>query len=167
MSDEATVAAEAKVPPKLIRGRMPVAIVSIVKGLLESGEDFNDSSLATLFATTSGKIHDVRKNRCFGYVDAGMPLSEDQITQAKEWLTKHPAGAESNEVAQITNLIDQQPAATPEQVESFNTARDGSRKPRKKKEAAEGEVSTVQTPVEVDENADEGADETDVDDLLS
>lgn len=86
-----TAAAPAKREPVLaniIRGRMPVAVVFIVR----FGDNKNEASkdLATKFGTTIGKIEDVKKNRNFGYVKHDYKPTQAQKDEAIAWLQRHP-----------------------------------------------------------------------------
>jgi hypothetical protein len=63
----ATPAKVAAPPKEIIRGRMPVAVVYLVRHGSKAGE--GTKAKADLFGTTVGKVDDIVKNRNFAYVN--------------------------------------------------------------------------------------------------
>lgn len=105
---------------EIIRGRMPVAVVAMVR--FGSLKDSSTKEKAEAFGTTVGKIDDIVKNRNFAYVTADFVPTEQQKADAIAWLERHPEGAQ--------DLIDQVkagPTATEEQAAAFEAARAAAR----------------------------------------
>ena len=63
----------------IARGRMHAALVYAIK--FQSGEA-KDGEIARKFATTPGKVNDVRKDRNFKYVTDGLSFTAAEITEA-------------------------------------------------------------------------------------
>lgn len=122
--------------PDIIQGRMPVAVVHLMRfGSNKSGVT---KELATKFGTTVGKVDDVKKNRNFAYVTEAVAFTDEQIAEGVEWLKRHPKYDESGVDALVTEL-DQYVRATPEQIAAFEAARTAARgQPTKTKD---GEVA--------------------------
>jgi hypothetical protein len=80
--DQTTVAPAA---PKveIVRGRMPVAVVAMIR-FKEIG--VGTSALAAKYRTTIGKIDDILKGRNFGYISENFQPSEAQVADAKVYL---------------------------------------------------------------------------------
>ena len=180
-TNTAAVAAE-KSFQVIIRGRMPIAAVALAKSLT-AVEGNSDTVLAAKFNTTTGKIHDIRTGRCFGYIDSEFKPTAEQVTEAKSWLSRHKDGAESDVVKSLVDQLDKMEVATAEEAAAFLAKRAGARKteikldeagnpipkaPRAKKEkkpkadkagAADAAAASAATAA--------GADDTNVDDLLN
>ena len=85
-------ATETKAAPReIIRGRMPVAIVALVRFGSMKGDAVK--AKAEAFGTTIGKIDDIVKNRNFAYVTEDFRPTEQQKADGIEWLKRHPVGA--------------------------------------------------------------------------
>jgi hypothetical protein len=84
---EGSEVVEAVEVPKveIIRGRMPVAVVAMIR--FQEAETAT-AACAAKYRTTVGKVDDIKKNRNFGYIDAGFQPSEDQKLKAAEYLTQ-------------------------------------------------------------------------------
>lgn len=122
--------------PDIIQGRMPVAVVHLLRFGSNKGGATKD--LASKFGTTVGKVDDVKKNRNFAYVTEDVAFTDDQIAEGVEWLKRHPKYDEAGVDALVTEL-DQYARATPEQVAAFEAARTAARgQPTKTKD---GEVA--------------------------
>lgn len=122
--------------PDIIQGRMPVAVVH----LLRFGANKNDATkdLAVKFGTTVGKVDDVKKSRNFAYVAEGTAFSDEQIAEGIEWLKRHPKYDEAN-VDELVIELDAYARATAEEEAAFGAARTAARgQPTKTKE---GEVA--------------------------
>ena len=118
------VAAVAKTPVEIIRGRMPVAIVYLAR----CGNMKADSTKvkADKFGTTVGKIDDIAKNRNFAYVTETFRPTDEQKKQGFDWLKRHPSYDAQN-VDTLVNELDAIPVATPEEAAAFEAARAGAR----------------------------------------
>lgn len=105
---------------EIIRGRMPVAVVY----LLRFGEQCVQSTKvkAEKFGTTVGKVDDVAKGRNFGYVTDTYKPTADQKAQARAWLERHPTGA-----AEILAELDALPEANEAEAAEFEAARTAAR----------------------------------------
>lgn len=122
--------------PDIIQGRMPVAVVH----LLRFGSNKADATkdLAVKFGTTVGKVDDVKKSRNFAYVVADTAFSDAQIAEGVEWLKRHPKYDEAN-VDELVIELDAYIRATAEEEAAFSAARTAARgQPTKTKE---GEVA--------------------------
>lgn len=130
MSEE--IKTEVKTAAEIIRGRMPVAVVFLVR----FGDNRNASTkdLAAMFGTTVGKIDDIKKNRNFEYVKADFAPTAEQKAQAIEWLQRHPK-FNDGAVDKLINELEAIPEATPEQAAAFGEA----------KAAARGQDATTKT----------------------
>jgi len=118
--------------PTIIQGRMPVAVVH----LLRFGENKNEATkaLATKFGTTVGKVDDVKKNRNFAYVVADTKFTDEQIAEGVEWLKRHP-DYDAQNVDNLVMELDAYTRGTAEEIAAFATARTAARgQPVKTKE---------------------------------
>ena len=122
--------------PNIIQGRMPVAVVHLLR--------FGDSKggatkeLAVKFGTTVGKVDDVKKNRNFAYVVEDTRFTQAQIDEGCEWLKRHPKYDESGADALVVEL-EGYTVATDEEAKAFEAARTAARgQPTKTKD---GEVA--------------------------
>lgn len=108
------------VPAEIIRGRMPVAVVFLVR----FGDQRNGTTkeLATLFGTTVGKIDDLKKNRNFTYVKSDFAPTAEQKAEGIAWLQRHPK-FNDGAVDKLINELEAIPAATAEQVAAFAAAK--------------------------------------------
>jgi len=86
MSENENTAAEAAPAPAgpapgIARGRMHAALVYAIK--FNSGEA-KDGEIARKFATTPGKVNDIRKDRNFKYVVEDLAFTAAEIQEAKD-----------------------------------------------------------------------------------
>jgi hypothetical protein len=130
----------------IARGRMHAALVYAIK--FNSGEA-KDGEIARKFATTPGKVNDIRKSRNFKYVTEDMAFTAAEIAEAVERITAS-VNAENSTVADedrevviedATSAINSVPTTDGESV--LSTARKADRKPRGKsaEDAEESEES--------------------------
>ena len=122
--------------PNIIQGRMPVAVVHLLRfGNSKGGAT---KELAEKFGTTVGKVDDVKKNRNFAYVVEATRFTDEQIAEGIEWLRRHPKYDDKN-VDDLVNELETYTRATPEESEAFAKARTEARgQPTKTKD---GEVA--------------------------
>lgn len=122
--------------PNIIQGRMPVAVVHLLRfGNSKGGAT---KELAVKFGTTVGKVDDVKKNRNFAYVVEETRFTQAQIDEGCEWLKRHPKYDESGADALVVEL-EGYAVATDEEAKAFEAARTAARgQPTKTKE---GEVA--------------------------
>jgi hypothetical protein len=115
---------ETKEAPEIIRGRMPVAVVYMVR----YGNMKNESTKAKAdkFGTTVGKIDDIVKGRNFAYVTEAFRPTQEQKDQALEWFKRHPNYDQQN-VDTLVNELEAIPLATPEEAAAFEAARSAAR----------------------------------------
>lgn len=110
-----------KAPPKeIIRGRMPVAVVALVR--FGSMKDGATKAIADAFGTTVGKIDDIKKNRNFAYVTAEFKPTAQQKADGIAWLERHPTGAQA-----LIDELKALPEATDEEAAAFEAVRSASR----------------------------------------
>ncbi len=122
--------------PNIIQGRMPVAVVHLLRfGNSKGGAT---KELAVKFGTTVGKVDDVKKNRNFAYVVEDTRFTQAQIDEGCEWLKRHPKYDESGADALVVEL-EGYAVASDEEAKAFEAARTAARgQPTKTKE---GEVA--------------------------
>ena len=122
--------------PNIIQGRMPVAVVHLLRfGNSKGGAT---KELAVKFGTTVGKVDDVKKNRNFAYVVEDTRFTQAQIDEGCEWLKRHPKYDESGADALVVEL-EGYAVATDEEAKAFEAARTAARgQPTKTKD---GEVA--------------------------
>ena len=118
--------------PNIIQGRMPVAVVHLLRfGNSKGGAT---KELAVKFGTTVGKVDDVKKNRNFAYVVEETRFTQAQIDEGCEWLKRHPKYDESGADALVVEL-EGYTIATDEEAKAFEAARTAARgQPTKTKE---------------------------------
>ena len=122
--------------PNIIQGRMPVAVVHLLRFGNSKGGATKD--LAAKFGTTVGKVDDVKKNRNFAYVVEETRFTQAQIDEGCEWLKRHPKYDESGADALVVEL-EGYTVATDEEAKAFEAARTAARgQPTKTKD---GEVA--------------------------
>ena len=129
--------------PNIIQGRMPVAVVHLMRFGSNKGGATKD--LAVKFGTTVGKVDDVKKNRNFAYVVEDTKFTRAQIDEGIEWLKRHPKYDEAGADALVVEL-DNYKVASEEESKAFEAARTAARgQPTKTKdgEVANGVVATV------------------------
>ena len=122
--------------PNIIQGRMPVAVVHLMRFGSNKGGATKD--LAVKFGTTVGKVDDVKKNRNFAYVVEDTKFTRAQIDEGIEWLKRHPKYDEAGADALVVEL-DNYKVASEEESKAFEAARTAARgQPTKTKD---GEVA--------------------------
>lgn len=122
--------------PNIIQGRMPVAVVHLMRFGNNKGGATKD--LAAKFGTTVGKVDDVKKSRNFAYVVEDTKFTQAQIDEGCEWLKRHPKYDDSGADDLVVELEGYTPG-TAEETAAFETARTAARgQPVKTKE---GEVA--------------------------
>ncbi len=119
---------------EIIRGRMPLAIVAMIKF---SEPDLSDGACAAKYRTTNGKVSDIRKDRNFGYITDKFVPSADDIAKAVEY-------AGNLEDKTVGVALGAMKPATEEQAAEFAASRKATRKTTKKAtpaaEVTEGEL---------------------------
>ena len=122
--------------PNIIQGRMPVAVVHLLRfGNSKGGAT---KELAVKFGTTVGKVDDVKKNRNFAYVVEETRFTQAQIDEGCEWLKRHPKYDEAGADALVVEL-EGYTVATDEEAKAFEATRTAARgQPTKTKD---GEVA--------------------------
>jgi len=122
--------------PNIIQGRMPVAVVHLLRFGSNKGGATKD--LAAKFGTTVGKVDDVKKSRNFAYVVETTKFTEAQIAEGVEWLKRHPKYDEAGVDALVVELEGYE-VASAEDAAAFEAARTAARgQPTKTKD---GEVA--------------------------
>ena len=125
----------------IARGRMHAALVFAIK--FNSGEA-KDGEIARKFATTPGKVNDIRKDRNFKYVVADMAFTAAEIQEAKDrFAASVNADNSTVDADQVDTLIEDANTAlddvpTTGGDSQLATARKANRKPRGK--SADGEA---------------------------
>ena len=122
--------------PNIIQGRMPVAMVHLLR--VGNSKGGATKELAVKFGTTVGKVDDVKKNRNFAYVVEDTRFTQAQIDEGLEWLQRHPKYDESDVDALVVEL-ESYTVATDEEAKAFEAARTAARgQPTKTKD---GEIA--------------------------
>lgn len=120
-AENASQEAPKAAPKEIIRGRMPVAIVHLVR--FGSMKDQPTKAKADAFGTTVGKVDDIVKNRNFAYVTADFRPTEQQKADGLAWLERHPNGKPEALVAELEAVE----VATAEQAAAFEALRAANR----------------------------------------
>lgn len=122
--------------PNIIQGRMPVAVVHLMR--FGNNKGGATKELATKFGTTVGKVDDVKKSRNFAYVVEGTKFTQAQIDEGCEWLKRHPKYDEAGADDLVVELSGYE-VGSAEETAAFEAARTAARgQPTKTKE---GEVA--------------------------
>lgn len=122
--------------PNIIQGRMPVAVVHLMR--FGNNKGGATKELATKFGTTVGKVDDVKKSRNFAYVVEGTKFTQAQIDEGCEWLKRHPKYDESGADDLVVEL-EAYEVGSAEETAAFEAARTAARgQPTKTKD---GEVA--------------------------
>lgn len=108
----------------IIRGRMPIAVVALVR--FGNEKDKANKELATLFGTTVGKIDDIKKNRNFAYVTKDYKPSQADKDAAMAWLKRHPDYDKSG-IDRVVTELDAWPVASAEETAAFEQVRTAAR----------------------------------------
>lgn len=116
---------------EIIRGRMPVAVVAMIRFKCAG---MGTSAIAAKYRTTIGKVDDILKGRNFGYVVESFVPSEQQIADAKVYL-EQLTGENATETLAILEAMGQ----AEDGGAAFEEARKASRKSSKKPEDAPAE----------------------------
>lgn len=127
----------------IVRGRLPLIFVHAIRfdKVLNA---MSNKDLATKFATSVGKVFDIKKGRNFGYVNEGFKPSAEDVTSAEAWIAQ--VGAQnakgltaSGDATLMQSTLDQYKAAglaTAEEVAAFASARTATRKVAEKADGA-------------------------------
>lgn len=110
--------------PNIIQGRMPVAVVHLVRFGNNKGGSTKDN--AAKFGTTVGKIDDIKKNRNFAYVTEDVKFTQAQIDEGVAWLKRHPDYDKADVDALVVEL-EGYPIASDEEAKAFDAARTAAR----------------------------------------
>lgn len=106
--------------PNIIRGRMPIAVVFMVRfGDQKGGET---KALADLFGTTVGKITDIKKKSTFAYLPENFKPTQAQKDEGIAWLQKH-VGFKEGKVDVLINELEGMKVATAEEAASYEAIR--------------------------------------------
>lgn len=145
----------------IARGRMHAALVSAIK--FHSGEA-KDGEIARKFATTPGKVNDIRKDRNFKYVTADMAFTAAEVQEAKDRFAAS-VNADNSTVAEdqrsvvIEDANTALDAVTATEGESqLANARKADRKPRGKSGDAEPDDAAEPEAAAVDAAGDDDLD---------
>lgn len=128
----------------IVRGRLPLIFVHAIR-FDEVISKMSNKDGAAKFATSVGKVFDIKKGRNFGYVDANFKPTAEDVAAAEGWIAQ--VGAENakglkavGDTTVMTQVLDQYKArglATAEEAAAFSAARTSTRKPAEKKEGGE------------------------------
>lgn len=121
----------------IVRGRLPLLFVHAIRfdPVLNA---MGNKDLATKFATSVGKVFDIKKGRNFTYVKADFVPSAEDVTASEGWIAQvgkeNAKGlATSGDTALMQKTLDDYKAkglATPEQVAALSANRAASRPPK-------------------------------------
>jgi len=160
-----TEAVEAKTPaePKeIIRGRMPLALVALIR--FGDNKDMSVADQASLFATTGGKITDIRKGSNFTYITESYKPTQADIDNAIERMKKHPRYDEDN-VDALVNELEAMVVASKEEEEAFAAVKKSNRAQSNK--TKDGEEANAGGGNNSGKKATEATEATEGDDLLA
>jgi hypothetical protein len=146
--------------PGIARGRMHAALVFSIK--FQSGEA-KDGEVAKKFATTPGKVNDIRKDRNFKYVTKDITFTAAEIQEAKDRFSVS-VNAENSTVADDDREVVIEDAHTAlddvpthEGDSKLADVRKADRKPRgrpKEDDGAEAETEAAEPSTEEEEDLD-------------
>lgn len=119
-AENTTVEFVAKAKKAIINGRMPVAIVALLRFGSQKGE--STKALADLAGTTVGKIDDIKKNRNFAYVTDAFKPTQEQKDAGLAWLKTHPY-YDASGVDKLVTELDSMDVATAEEAAAFEGVR--------------------------------------------
>lgn len=71
----------------IVRGRLPLIFVHAIR-FDEAVAKMGTKDVATKFATSVGKVFDIRKGRNFAYVNAGWKPTAEDIGAAESWMNQ-------------------------------------------------------------------------------
>lgn len=118
----------------IVRGRLPLLFVHAIRfdKVLNA---MSNKDLASAFATSVGKVFDIKKGRNFGYVNAEFKPSAEDIAAAEGWIAQIGAQNAKGLSAQgnkqlLQNTLDEYKArglASAEEVAALSAARTASR----------------------------------------
>ena len=106
--------------PDIIRGRMPIAVVAMVR--YGDQKDGDVRSLAKLFGTTVGKITDIKKNSTFTYLPATFRPTAQQKADGIAWLQRH-VGYKNGDVDKLINELEKTKEATVAEAAEYEAIR--------------------------------------------
>jgi hypothetical protein len=151
----------------IVRGRLPLVFVHAVRFDPVIGA-MGNKDIASKFATSVGKVFDIKKGRNFGYVDASYKPSAEDLTAAQSWIDQ--VGAENakgmsavGDKAVMVQVLEQYKAgglATAEDIAKLAAARGATRAVKAEKPATTGVLAAKAETVQ-------GAAAGTADDLLS
>lgn len=124
----------------IVRGRMPLACVAAIRFVEKA--DTSNADVAKKYATSVGKVFDIRKGRNFEYITADFKPTDEHIKEAEAWAKQ--AAEHGGDEAAIMASVDKLGKATEEEAkaqgEAITKARSkGPRTPKAKTEAGTGE----------------------------
>lgn len=111
---------EKKLIEGITRGRMPIAVVYMVR--FGDQKDESTKELATLFGTTVGKITDIKKVSTFAYLKADFKPTEAQKEEGIAWLKRH-VGYETGVVDGLIDELEGMKAATADEAAKIEATR--------------------------------------------
>lgn len=127
----------------IVRGRLPLIFVHAIRfdAVLNA---MSNKDLATKFATSVGKVFDIKKGRNFSYVNAEFKPSAEDVAQAESWIAQVggqnakglTAAGDKDLMTKTLESYKAKGLATAEEVAAFSAARTATRKPAEKKEGA-------------------------------
>lgn len=83
----------------IVRGRLPLIFVHAIRfdKVLNA---MSNKDLAVKFATSVGKVFDIKKGRNFGYVTEGFKPTTEDVTTAEAWISQVGAANAKGQTAQ-------------------------------------------------------------------
>lgn len=126
----------------IVNGRLPLIFVHNIR----FNETKSNSELAKLYATSVGKVFDIKKGRNFAYVTQDFKPTQADIDAANDWIskigaenTKHGVNVDTGDKAHLDGVVaayHERGLASAEEAAAFAATRTTARAPRKTKEAA-------------------------------
>lgn len=136
----------------IVRGRLPLVFVHAIR-FDQVLNAMSNKDLAAKFATSVGKVFDIKKGRNFAYVDASYKPTQDDVAAAESWIAQ--VGAENakglnaaGDKSLMQSTLDEYKArglASAEEAAAFSAARTATRAKSEKSEGkpAGGEAATA------------------------
>ena len=135
----------------IVRGRLPLLFVHAIR-FDETLKDMSVKDVATKFATSVGKVFDIRKNRNFAYIGADYKPTAEDVATARGWIGA--VGAENakgktaqGDTALMSRVVSEYEArglGTADDAAKVSEARAANRQPAERKpKASAGEGATA------------------------
>ena len=96
----------------IVRGRLPLLFVHSIR-FKETG---TNAEIAKRYATSVGKVFDIKKGRNFDYIKDGFKPTADDLENAKKWVSE--AGKHGGDMGALGDVVASYKVATPEEAKA-------------------------------------------------